>query len=333
MNNESVQKIRLAQQYCDNQKIGEHPLVCCSIEANNSNDLAINVQSYLDPPLGRFALPDEQLLNAEKTCVDPNGVPGNCTNINECKTILNDLQSRLQDESYRNYIRISNGICNKNEDIDNRFERIVCCPTRENGTSTSTSLPQQSRSQPAPQPTPIIAQLQRQTVIPMQSSPSCIDPNGEVGKCINIRNCSAIVGEISKSKVIHEEFKSYILESKSICNRLVENNIQDVHHVCCPSRETAQLRLLDDIDGSNTYEFPFLLPETGCGYSNISHGRIIGGEPAEFGAWPWIALLGYTKSMGMIDFRCGGSLISNRHVLTAAHCVTQSLYVSDMNDI
>lgn len=47
-----------------------------------------------------------------------------------------------------------------------------------------------------------------------------------------------------------------------------------------------------------------LTPEEGCGYSKVSNTRIVGGAPAKVGAWPWIALLGY--SIGWIKvFKAG----------------------------
>ncbi|XP_062552704.1 serine protease snake-like [Armigeres subalbatus] len=47
---------------------------------------------------------------------------------------------------------------------------------------------------------------------------------------------------------------------------------------------------------------------------------IVGGERARLGEFPHQALLGYPSETNQIEFKCGGSLISKRFVLTAAHC-------------
>jgi len=44
--------------------------------------------------------------------------------------------------------------------------------------------------------------------------------------------------------------------------------------------------------------------------------RVVGGEEAKMNEWPWQVALVYNNK-----FFCGGSLISDRHILTAAHCV------------
>lgn len=46
----------------------------------------------------------------------------------------------------------------------------------------------------------------------------------------------------------------------------------------------------------------------------------MGGERARLGEFPHQALLGYPSETNQIEFKCGGSLISKRFVLTAAHC-------------
>jgi hypothetical protein len=54
--------------------------------------------------------------------------------------------------------------------------------------------------------------------------------------------------------------------------------------------------------------------QKGRGLSDFS--RIVGGQQAQPGEWPWqVALL-----RGTFQF-CGGSLVSNQYVITAAHCI------------
>lgn len=50
-------------------------------------------------------------------------------------------------------------------------------------------------------------------------------------------------------------------------------------------------------------------------------GRIVGGEKSKFGDWPWQVLVKESTWLGLFTKnKCGGVLISDRHVLTAAHC-------------
>ncbi|XP_072402812.1 uncharacterized protein l(2)k05911 [Diabrotica undecimpunctata] len=61
-----------------------------------------------------------------------------------------------------------------------------------------------------------------------------------------------------------------------------------------------------------------VLPIGSCGAKNgyQDQKRIVGGHNAEVNEWPWIAAL----FNGGKQF-CGGSLIDNNHILSAAHCV------------
>lgn len=50
---------------------------------------------------------------------------------------------------------------------------------------------------------------------------------------------------------------------------------------------------------------------------------IVGGDEAQPHSWPWAVAL-YRNRNGARYFQCGGSLISDQYVLTAAHCVVRS---------
>lgn len=93
--------------------------------------------------------------------------------------------------------------------------------------------------------------------------------------------------------------RNFILES--------ECNSDEEFSVCCRKMTPEEL----------------LPPSNVCGIQQADD-KIIGGQEATIDEHPWMVLLEYVID-GALKTMCGGSLISSRYVLTAAHCVTENI--------
>ncbi|XP_012139939.2 venom protease-like [Megachile rotundata] len=138
------------------------------------------------------------------------------------------------------------------------------------------------------------------------------------GVCINIRSCPYLIYVLETYGTAAKEYLT-----NAVCYNTGKDPI-----VCCPQNNSSDSKEIRD----SPYG-PLQPPD--CGFSSVAHHRVVGGVPAEPGAWPWIAALGYeNKSISsQTIWMCGGSLISSRHVLTAAHCITDDLYTVRIGDL
>ena len=57
--------------------------------------------------------------------------------------------------------------------------------------------------------------------------------------------------------------------------------------------------------------------------------RIVGGRPADPDEWPWLAALVHKDGRGSGQY-CGATLISDTHVVTAAHCLPAQFKQEDI---
>lgn len=60
-----------------------------------------------------------------------------------------------------------------------------------------------------------------------------------------------------------------------------------------------------------------------CGVNDRPSGLMFGGINSTRGNWPWLVALFLVDQN---EFFCGSTLISRRHLLTAAHCIQQKFH-------
>ncbi|KAM3958875.1 LOW QUALITY PROTEIN: clip domain serine protease 4 [Aphomia sociella] len=170
---------------------------------------------------------------------------------------------------------------------------------------------------------------------------TCQTADNRIGSCVNLFQCEPYLKVVQESRSNPEAVQ---LLRKVHCG-FEGNNPK----VCCPRKgiptapptePNTQLKPVEPepiepepipvdepekpAEGKTlSDDFVTSLPQPPvCGVSNASFSRVIGGVDAHLGDFPWMAILGYKPRRGSgARWLCGGTLVTSKHVLTAAHCI------------
>ncbi|KAL0100210.1 hypothetical protein PUN28_019556 [Cardiocondyla obscurior] len=139
--------------------------------------------------------------------------------------------------------------------------------------------------------------------------------------CINIHNCSEIVTILKGSRPL--SVRAWETLNNSHCGFDGKDPM-----VCCNQQQTTETETITTESPENEPSPPDvtnhpnlrLLDHFRCG--PIVQRRVFNGNKTGVLQYPWMAILAYDTGRPNPEFRCGGSIINSRYVLTAAHCVT-----------
>ncbi|XP_049277126.1 CLIP domain-containing serine protease B15-like [Anopheles funestus] len=129
----------------------------------------------------------------------------------------------------------------------------------------------------------------------LNSGDACKTPSGTAGICEPVRNCSYVRKILQSPDFSH--YDTEYLETLKCGAMKIPMRSRPLPLLCCPKFDNLR----------------------SCGAQNIGN-RIYFGEETERGAHPWAGLLFYDVGRNRTLPKCGGSLVTERYVITAAHC-------------
>ncbi|KAM8706496.1 hypothetical protein ACLKA7_010720 [Drosophila subpalustris] len=164
-----------------------------------------------------------------------------------------------------------------------------------------------------------------------QSGNSCFTPIGDQGLCVPAQKCQFVRDLLGLyGRNVPRSIQNQIRQMA--CN----NGQGSGFHLCCPNPSVISAQSDTPKDSSKS-KSPVTIRQATQNLNRIdprgmevlnsvkdcgkkSNIKLSNGEVTKIGEFPWLVLLKYQTSGR--PFLCGGSLITDRFVLTAAHCTS-----------
>ncbi|XP_035204544.1 proclotting enzyme-like [Stegodyphus dumicola] len=171
-------------------------------------------------------------------------------------------------------------------------------------------------------------------------SADCWTPDQLPGRCIRLTNCQALRSTTNYNR-LRRYFCGFEGEEPRVCCPLPREEVRFIPGTTTtrrptptrrrtttrrpittspPRRITTQPPVTPVVLEERSFDKPSFLPND-CGTTRHTTTRIVNGREADKGSWPWMAVVFVERRNGNKSPDCGGSLVTNRHVITAAHCV------------
>nr|CAI5825429.1 unnamed protein product [Callosobruchus analis] len=179
---------------------------------------------------------------------------------------------------------------------------------------------------------------------------NCLTPEGIYGYCDDLSNCPQLLlnlGNLRQSLCFKSLFEPGVCCPKSpnmsttttsttassptvtsttykpVTFAAIYYNTESPPTTSASRPGIEQLPVSSNLQLTPIKNYMFLLMIAECGQPESAKFRVVGGEEALPGRWPWMAAI-FLHGSRRTEFWCGGSLITATHILTAAHCTRDS---------